>query len=220
MYIYRITNNITQDFYIGKTTQEIEVRFRQHKTKAKGNKSQTILHRAMRKYGVENFTIEIIDTADGDINESEIKWIKELDPLYNMTSGGEGGDTSSSPLYQEYMKTHSNNMSGKNNPFYGKRHSEETKRRISEKKKGTKMSEETKKILSEKNKGKKMPREIVERQRLEKSKTYYLTTPEGDSIIVTNLSEFCRKNNLDQGNMNAMYNGKFKSSKGYRRSFF
>ena len=46
---------------------------------------------------------------------------------------------------------------GKNNPFYGKHHTEETKNKISEVNKGKKPSEETRKKLSEVRKGKKNP---------------------------------------------------------------
>ena len=40
-------------------------------------------------------------------------------------------------------------MSGENNPMYGKRHSAETRSKISEKRKGTKLSEERKRQMSE-----------------------------------------------------------------------
>ena len=59
MYIYQITNNITHDCYLGKTVIGIGQRFSSHKYNAKKNKSQAHLYRAMRKYGIENFTISI-----------------------------------------------------------------------------------------------------------------------------------------------------------------
>ena len=47
--------------------------------------------------------------------------------------------------------------SGENNPFYGKKHTEESKRKMSETKKGTKLSDETKEKLKEKISGKNNP---------------------------------------------------------------
>ena len=49
----------------------------------------TYLYRAIRKYGKENFTIEILDEEYS--NEKEIYWISKLKPEYNMTKGGDGG---------------------------------------------------------------------------------------------------------------------------------
>ncbi len=49
--------------------------------------------------------------------------------------------------------------SGTNNPMYGRKHSEETRKKLSEANKGKKLSEETKKKLSEANKGKKLSEE-------------------------------------------------------------
>ena len=58
--------------------------------------------------------------------------------------------------YEEAMKEaaeqHSKAMKGEKNPFYGKKHSEETKKRNAEAHKGKHLSEETKKKLSEANK--------------------------------------------------------------------
>lgn len=217
MYVYKILNEITGDFYIGKTARTLQQRFKQHQYDAKRG-SETIIHRAMRKYGFENFSIQVLEQVEDDLDSKECLWIERLDPLYNMTSGGEGGDTSKSPKYKEYMKMRSELISGENNPFYGKRHTEETKRMISEKKKGTKVSEETKEKLRAANTGKKMSPESIAKSAAAKAKTYYLTDPEGNSIVVNNLSEFCRENGLDQGNMNAMYKGKYKSCKGYTRT--
>lgn len=216
MYVYKIINESTGDFYIGKTIRQLEARFKQHQYDAKSG-SDTHLHRAMRKHGFDNFKIVLIEQVDGDLDQREIHWISEMQPKYNMTSGGEGGDTSKSEKYQQYMKLHSEFMMGRNNPFYGRSHSEETKRKISEKKTGSRLSEETKRKIGDSARGRKMPREVVERQRAQRSKTYRLINPEGEYIIVTNLSQFCRDNNLDQGNMNAMYAGKYKTCKGYSK---
>ena len=59
--------------------------------------------------------------------------------------------------------------SGTNNPFYGRKHSEETKKKIGKVHKGKKLSEETKKKLSEAHKGKKLSEET--RNKMSKAQT-------------------------------------------------
>lgn len=90
-----------------------------------------------------------------------------LGNLSNMTDGGDGAINYIRS--EELNKAHSEKMKGENNPMFGKsaqagkrgfftggKHSEETKKRISETllKKGFRHSEETKKIISDKKKGK------------------------------------------------------------------
>lgn len=98
MIIYKITNLINNKIYIGKTTKSIANRFRSHLKNAK-NKINRYLYDAMNKYGYENFTIEEIETVKDAIgNDREIYWIafyksNEKEFGYNMTIGGDGGNT-------------------------------------------------------------------------------------------------------------------------------
>jgi hypothetical protein len=48
--IYKITNKITNDFYVGYTSNAIEFRFKKHIQNAKDG-GKTHLYRAIRKYG-------------------------------------------------------------------------------------------------------------------------------------------------------------------------
>lgn len=116
MIIYQITNKINGKFYIGKTTKSAEERFNQHFYNHKNG--NTYLYKAMRKYGVHNFQIDILENTEL-LNEREIYWIKTLNPQYNMTVGGDGGDTSRSPNYINGMKNR--DFTGQNNPMYGKK---------------------------------------------------------------------------------------------------
>lgn len=122
-FIYKITNTINSKFYIGKTTKTILHRFNGHKRDH--TKKNTYLYKSMSKYGVDNFIVEQIEETDFP-NEREIYWIAKLKPHYNMTIGGDGGDTSSSPNYKLGMKNrvHSHpptyGMLGKKHPQKGK----------------------------------------------------------------------------------------------------
>lgn len=98
-YIYKITNIINQKIYIGQTILPPERRFRQHELSAQNtnrNDSSLPLHAAMRKYGLDAFRYEIVETCDDAIiNEREIYWISYFDITnptkgYNISLGGGG----------------------------------------------------------------------------------------------------------------------------------
>lgn len=93
-YIYKINNLVNGKLYVGQTVYDINKRFREHKHSS--ITKTTYLYNAMRKYGIDNFTIEEIDTADSldDLNNKEIEWIKKLNTKipngYNIVDGGNG----------------------------------------------------------------------------------------------------------------------------------
>lgn len=94
-YIYVITNNINQKQYIGKTNYSIEKRFDEHKNDcSKRRCEKRPLYSAMNKYGVENFSIEMLEECSVDIvAEREVYWIDKLNTYkdgYNATYGGDG----------------------------------------------------------------------------------------------------------------------------------
>lgn len=92
-YIYKITNKINQKIYIGKTEFSIEKRFKEHCRDAfKDRNEKRPLYAAMRKYGIENFYVELIEETDSP-EEREIFWIEEYRSFkngYNATKGGDG----------------------------------------------------------------------------------------------------------------------------------
>ena len=61
MYIYKITNLINQKIYIGQSIHPVEERLARHFQDAISERIDTHLARAIRKYGTENFIIEVID---------------------------------------------------------------------------------------------------------------------------------------------------------------
>lgn len=96
-YIYKITNKINHKPYVGKTVDSINSRWRDHIYDAFTNHSLCLIHNAMRKYGLENFTIEELEQCSADeLSEREQYWIKTLNSYfktgygYNMTYGGDG----------------------------------------------------------------------------------------------------------------------------------
>lgn len=114
--IYKITNTITNDCYVGYTSLSLQERFKKHEYNH--HSGNTYLYRAMRKYGFENFQIECLQ-ENGNLEEDENVWIGKLQPKYNMTTGGLGGDTSNSPNWKIGMQKR-RSYCGEGNPQYGK----------------------------------------------------------------------------------------------------
>lgn len=88
--IYKITNKVNGKSYIGQTRYTIEFRWKQHQHK----KDNTYFHNAIHKYGIENFSIEILEECNiEDLNSKEIFYIAKYDTFnngYNLTIGGDG----------------------------------------------------------------------------------------------------------------------------------
>lgn len=92
-YIYKITNDINQKIYIGKTEFSIEKRFKEHCQDAfRDRNEKRPLYAAMRKYGTEHFHIELIEETNIP-EEREKYWIEQYRSFkngYNATLGGDG----------------------------------------------------------------------------------------------------------------------------------
>lgn len=90
-YIYKITNRVNGDCYIGFTRQKNPLyRFSAH-IKSSTQGSETHLHRAMRKYVIENFSFEILKQGtdcEWGLKVEEPYFISMWKPEYNMTAGG------------------------------------------------------------------------------------------------------------------------------------
>ena len=116
MLIYKTTNLVNGKIYVGKDGH--------------GNDnylgSGTILKQAIKKYGRKNFKKETLEVCDGsNWVEREIYWISKLDARnkdvgYNIAKGGENPPT----------------LRGEASPWYGKHHSEESRKKIAESHKG------------------------------------------------------------------------------------
>jgi group I intron endonuclease len=119
-YVYCIQNSLNFKIYVGKTSV-VDKRFYEHNRIAslgfsKGNVKFSLLHKALAKYGKENFTFQVIEEFEGeqDCLDAEKFWIEFFrtdvnrfgnEYGYNLTADGDG--------------------------ISGYKHSEETKNKIS-----------------------------------------------------------------------------------------
>lgn len=146
--IYKTTNILNGKFYVGQTASK----------NVKYLGSGKLLLIAIKEHGRHNFSREIIEYCDIDkLDEREIFWISKLSPHYNIDGGGynRSKDTGRAislakmgkPAWNKglrgiYTKESLELMSKKAkertapNPFKGKKHSKETKYKISIKNKG------------------------------------------------------------------------------------
>ena len=92
-YIYKITNDINGKIYVGKTENTIEKRWKEHcQDYQKLRCENRPLYRAMNKYGIEHFHIELLERTS-EPEERETYWIEKLGTFkygYNATMGGDG----------------------------------------------------------------------------------------------------------------------------------
>ena len=122
-FIYKITNKLNNKVYIGQTIQKPIERFYQHCAK-KCDKYilNMVIHKAIFKYGKDNFTFEVIEEVPKQqLNEREEYWIKYYNSYtdgYNSTKGGQKGnkpfkDIDNKAIIEQYQQGKSLRTIGK-----------------------------------------------------------------------------------------------------------
>jgi group I intron endonuclease len=135
IHIYAIVNDKNGKIYVGQTKRGYLKRFAEHLSK---NETCPLMKKAVEKYGADAFHVELFDIAYDrtTANEKEKMWIRLLQTSnaengYNLSLGGEIGHFNEAVI--ERMKAE---RIGAGNSFYGKHHTSEARKRMSDKKKG------------------------------------------------------------------------------------
>ncbi len=90
MIVYKCTNLVNGKIYIGQTIRTLKIRKYEH-----SRSIRSLIGKAIKKYGIDNFMFEIIDTARDmkELNDLEVKYISELKSIapagYNLKEGGD-----------------------------------------------------------------------------------------------------------------------------------
>lgn len=153
--IYCYTNKVNNKKYIGQTTDENsrKIKFRtqeEYCTSHKNGGRLSHFDNARKKYGIDSFVYEVLERIISEdfeslhlkLDELERFYISKYDSYnngYNSTTGGSSGWIASEEtrhLMSNIAKDRFQDPS--HHPMYGKHHSEETKKKISTSKKGTK----------------------------------------------------------------------------------
>jgi len=173
--LYQFVDNQEVPFYVG-ITNNVKRRFTEHKAvlkKGKAGKTWPVYNKIRKLIREENYELKMLILKEGltldEANCLEIetiaKYKNEGIKLYNLTAGGDG-TTNHKPVFTEEWKQKlkeaksGDKWKGENNPFYGKKHTEENKKKMSNSLKGKfdgeknpfygkKHTEENRKMFSE-----------------------------------------------------------------------
>jgi len=201
--IYKITNTVNGKCYVGKS-ENIHARFAQHKCELKYNRHQNFhLQLSVNKYNIKNFTFEILEivTNINELGKREGFWVDRLKCL-NRKFG--------------YNKDDIDINTGKRIV------SIETRKKLSENKKGKTASEISKRRMSESRKGRiswNTGIKFTEYQKRNlsqsKKKTYSIISPSYELIIFTGMLDFCKKHKLTNSYIFKLIRGEIAQYKGY-----
>lgn len=136
--IYCIFNNITGDAYVGQTGQTFNKRFLHHRWKLRdGSHDNQHLQNAWNLYGEDNFSfipLRVVDNHE-KLDELEIKYInlyRQMNHCYNIINGGQSGHRGFHLSDEQKKKIGEKNKIN----MLGKKASDETKRKMSNARKG------------------------------------------------------------------------------------
>lgn len=219
--VYLRTNKANGMQYVGQTK---DLYIRESSWKCLNTRyANYYITKERNKYGLDNFETDIL--AEVETQEEawalEEKYIKELNTKYpngyNMSNGGNSnkGLKHSEETKRKISEAKKGNNTGENSYWYGKHLSEETKKKLSEWHKGRKHSEEVKKKMSERKKGKNNPM-YGKTNRKDISKPVKQFTKDGIFIAeYPSASEAARILNIFATNITACCKGKAKSYNGF-----
>jgi len=217
--------------YIGQA-QDIFERWARHKNMLRSNTHHNLpLQNYYNKYSSESLEYKVLEYCSIDeLTVKEQFWIdfhKKNGGVFNIV------DAAENPMRNEASRMKVSLAMRGNKNGLGVIKSEETRRKLSEANKGKTLSEEHKQKLSQAHTGKTLSPEHVEKLRgrthSEETKrkmsesrcntVFQFISPEGLTVMVQNLKNFCIENGLCASHMWSVAAGRRKSHKGWKACY-
>lgn len=212
--------------YIGQTCQRPERRWRN----GEGYRQNTYFYRAIQKYGWENFSHEVLiqcsTLEEADLLEKRlIACLRTSNPVYgyNISAGADGKGVMAESTKRLLSQKRKGRFAGTENPNYGRRHTPEERRKISDylfayyaqhgsPRKGAKVSEEGRRRMSEARKNSEKAQASIQILNQSKAKTVRCIET---GTIYASAHEAARQTGFSQSNISAACRGAFKQAYGY-----
>ena len=104
--VYKITNMITGDFYIG-SSKDVKRRWAEHKCPSSWKRfPNNQLYKDIQKYGVDNFDFQILEVVEQEeLKVAEQQFIEKLKPTYNQMNASGLNIERRKKSQKEYKKT-------------------------------------------------------------------------------------------------------------------
>lgn len=228
--VYFILHLSSGRHYVGSACN-LDRRWARHKSDFRAQRHHNLkLQNSWNKYGEGDFEFFVLELSERKaLLDREQFWIDATLPFYNICRSA-----ASPNLGRVFGREVRERMSIAAKKRYDALSDEEKCRLASEhseRLRGKKASDETRKKMSDSHRGKVFTEAQLSVLRsppspnaskasaLAKAKTYIVTSPDGDEQTITNLSKFCRENNLSQGHMSAVALEKKCSHKGWTCRF-
>lgn len=229
--LYCHTNKINGKKYFGITGTSVKKRW----MNGGGYKSSRHFHFAIQKYGWDNFehVVLLSGLSKEEACEKEKEYIKRFKTNddkygYNISTGGESGACGVKQSEERIWRRVGKRV--------GTKHTDETKRKMSEAAKGRTFSKETlekmryaklgkplseehKKKLSEAQKGRVLSDDTKEKIRKSKSKMMKKVYCKETKIIYNSISDAAKELNLSRQNISANCRGRLPHTKGYHFNY-
>jgi len=183
--IYTITNQLNGKTYVGFTSNKPNRRWKDHKKPHTLETSQQYIHRAMRKYGVENFKFQpIYQSTDQQYT------LKNMEPHFIFERNS-------------HVSKHGYNLTNGGDGTIGRRCSEETRRKIGKASADRIHTSESKARISN-----------TLKESGNTKRCYNILWDDGALETITGLYEFCESRNLSAEMLYKVANGAVKSHRG------
>lgn len=130
--VYRIRNILNGHSYIGSTTESFDKRWRLHRNSLRRSTHHSFkLQLAWKKYGESSFVFEVVEPVPTEsCLVREQYYLDTEKPKYNVCKIA--GSPRGRHVSREGRENRRLRMTGKNNPFYGKHHTEESLKKMSD----------------------------------------------------------------------------------------